>query len=303
MADYGVQPTGYVRKPVAQILAEIEQDMIGEFGVDVVQTAVTALGQINGIMARAFAQVDETIFDTYQSFDADVVEGPRMDIVFNLRDLTRQPDELDEDFRLRGTNIGQSNIKLTKVADELREIPGVTWVSVIENRTSETNAIGMVPHSVSYAVIGGTDEDVGTAIYQMSVPGVMIEGNTNVDITADGYCQNVRFVRPIDVPIQLHYTVRAVPDACNCAPPSVGSIIAAVVADLNATRCGFRHGDTLSVDRAEVAAAKLGTIKIEEVRIARLADLIPPDDGVLRFALYERPVVNAANVIVEYVRE
>lgn len=304
MADYGVQPTGYVRKPLAVILAEIEQDVINEFGIDVIQTAESPLGQINGIMARAFAEMDETIFDTYQSFDADVSEGPRQDVIANLRDLLRQPDETDSDFRLRITNVGQSSIKLTAIVDKLRKIDGVTWAAAIENRSNSTNAIGMGPHSASYAVIGGTDVDVGTVIYQESVPGVVLEGNTVIDIVADDVCQSVRFVRPVDVPIIIHYIVRAVADACNCAPPSVGTIIDAVVADFDPNdRCGYRHGDTVTRDRAEVAAAKLGTIKVEEVRIARVSDLNPEDYDTLPMALYERPVIYAANVIVEYVRE
>lgn len=299
MAEYGVQPSGYVRKPLAVFLLEFEQDMINEFGVDVIQTAQSPLGQLNGIMARALAEMDETIFDTYQSFDADVAEGPRQDIIGGLRDLVRMPGESDSDYRLRTTNIGQANVKLTTILAELREIAGVTWAAAIENRSAVVNALDMAPHSVAYAVIGGDDTDVATAIYELSVPGVGLEGNTIIEVVADGYCQSVRFVRPTDVPIQVHYIVRAVPDACNCAPPSVGTIIDAVVADFADDLCGFRIGDTVTQDRLEVAAAKLGTIKVEQVAIARVSDLIPAET--LPMLLTERPVILAPNIIVEFV--
>lgn len=302
MADYGVQPTGFVRKPLAVFLAELEQAMIAEFGLDVIQTAESPLGQLNGIQAFAFSELDETQLDVYQSFDADVAEGPRLDIIAGLRDLERQIDETDSTFRLRITNQGQANVKLTTIVAALREIEGVTWAAAVENRSSVVNALGMVANSVAYAVIGGDDETVALEIYQLSVPGVGLEGNTLIEVEADGYCQSVRFVRPTDVPIRLHYIVRAVPDACNCAPPSVGTIIDAVVADFNPNGlCAYRHGDSVTTDRAEVVAAKIGTIKIEEVAIARESDLIVPVDGVLTMALTERPVINAANIIVEYV--
>jgi hypothetical protein len=45
MAEYGVLPTGYARKPLAVILAEIEQRMIDLFGPNVVQTAQSPLGR------------------------------------------------------------------------------------------------------------------------------------------------------------------------------------------------------------------------------------------------------------------
>lgn len=302
MADYGVQSTGFVRKPLAVFLAELEQAMIAEFGLDVIQTAESPLGQLNGIQAFAFSELDETQLDVYQSFDADVAEGPRLDIIAGLRDLERQIDETDSTFRLRITNQGQANVKLTTIVAALREIEGVTWAAAVENRSSVVNALGMVANSVAYAVIGGDDETVALEIYQLSVPGVGLEGNTLIEVEADGYCQSVRFVRPTDVPIRLHYIVRAVPDACNCAPPSVGTIIDAVVADFNPNGlCAYRHGDSVTTDRAEVVAAKIGTIKIEEVAIARESDLIVPVDGVLTMALTERPVINAANIIVEYV--
>jgi hypothetical protein len=301
MADYGVQPTGYVRKPLAVFLSELQQSAIDEFGIDIIQTAESPLGQIQAIMALAFSEVDETIFDTYQSFDADVSEGPRQDIIGGLRDLVRQDDEADSDYRLRITNQGQGNIKLTAIVDALRAIPGVTWAAAIENRTAAVNALGMDPHSAAYAVKGGADEDVALAIYQMSVPGIGLEGNTLIEVVADGYCQSVRFVRPVDVPIQINLVVRAVPDACNCAPPSIGTIIDFVVADFENDRCGFRHGDSVTVDRVEVAAAKMGTIIVQEVAIARVADLVEPEDGILEMGLNERAVIRAANIIVEYV--
>lgn len=301
MADYGVQPTGYVRKPLAVFLAELEQEAINAFGVDVIQTAESPLGQMHGIMALALSEMDETIFDTYQSFDADVSEGPRQDIIGGLRDLERQPSESDGSYRRRITNQGQGNIKLVAIVDKLRAISGVTWAAAIENRTSTVNALGMQPHTAAYAVIGGADNDVALTIYQNSVPGVGLEGNTFIEVVADGYCQPVRFVRPADVPIQINYVVRAVPDACNCAPPSVGTIIAAVVADFTDDPCGFRHGDSMTVDRAEVAAAKLGTIIVVETHIARASNLVEPEDGILTMGLNERAVIRAANIIVEYV--
>ena len=63
MTDYGVQPTGFVRKPLAVILAEIESSLITEFGPGVIQTPQSPLGQINGTFADIMAEMWELFED------------------------------------------------------------------------------------------------------------------------------------------------------------------------------------------------------------------------------------------------
>ena len=57
MTDYGVQSTGYVRKPLSVILSEIEASMTTEFGPGVIQTSQSPFGQLNGLMADLVAEV------------------------------------------------------------------------------------------------------------------------------------------------------------------------------------------------------------------------------------------------------
>lgn len=75
MTDYGVTSSGYVRKPLATILAELEAAMRTQFGAGVIQTAVSPLGQLNGLVADLLAEVDERNLDLYQSYDPDQAEG------------------------------------------------------------------------------------------------------------------------------------------------------------------------------------------------------------------------------------
>lgn len=298
MADYGVVPTGFARKTLPIILAEIEAATIERFGNDVVQDAESPLGQINGLVADVISDVWEEIEATYQSFDIDAAEGPRLDIIGKFQRLPRLLGESDVAYRLRIGNEDKANIKLAHRINTLRAVAGVTFAWAIENSTSEVNSYGMLPHSVAYAVTGGDDEDVGLLIYQMSVGGIGLFGNYDVSIVADGFCKTIGFIRPEEVPIRVELDVKHIPDGCQCAPPSIGAITQFVI-NAFAGECGYKNGDTVTRDRVAAEAAQIGNLKIVDCRIARNSNLIMADE--LPTTIFERPVIISPYVVVEYV--
>lgn len=295
---YGVVPTGFSRKPLPVVLDELQDAMVALFGPGVIQTSQSPLGLLNGLFADVTGETLEIVEDTYQSFDVDQAEGPRLDMLGKLRRMKRGDDEGDTDFRVRITNAGQADIKLTANVTRLKDLDGVDWASAAENAAPTTSDKGMPPFSVAYAVVGGDDEEVGAKVYQLSVPGIALYGNTEISLTIDGFCRPVRFIRPIDVPIRVEIDVRHVPDACNCAPPSIGTIQEFVIAAFAGT-CGYRNGDTVSKDRVAVEAARIGDLKIVEVRVARASDLIVMDE--IETTLFERPIIDRPYLVVRYV--
>ncbi|WAJ27145.1 hypothetical protein [Antarcticirhabdus aurantiaca] len=295
---YGVLPEGFVPKNIATILDELEQAMVATFGPGIIQTSQSPLGQINGVMTDALVDAQETLADVYASFDADQAEGPRLDIVAKLRGLARPDDETDDAFRLRITNFGQADISFTANLNRLRDLPSVTFAAVRANSGETTDALGLPPHSVAYAVTGGTDEAVALAVFQNSVGGITLFGNVSIPVIADGFCQQVAFIRPAEVPIRVEVDVRPIADSRDSAPPSVGTIAAAVVAAFSG-EAGYRNGDTVLETRIASEAAQVGDIEVVETRIARNADLIVVDQ--IPTAIFERPVILAPYVSVRYV--
>lgn len=298
MTTYGVVPTGFARKPLPVILDELQDAMVALFGPGVIQTSQSPLGMLNGLYADVTGETLEVVEDTYQSFDVDQAEGPRLDMLAKLRRMIRRAEEVDTAFRVRITNTGQADIKLTANIERLKDLAGVTWASAIENATSAVSVKGMPPHSVAYAVVGGDDDEVGERVYQLSVPGVELYGNTEISVTVEGYCRRVRFIRPADVPIRVEIDVQHIPDGCNCAPPSIGTIQDFVLAAF-AGQCGYRNGDTVTKDRVAAETARIGDLKIVDVRIARNADLIVLDE--IETTLFERPVIINPYLSVRYV--
>lgn len=228
MTDYGVQPTGYVRKPLSVILSEMEANMITEFGPGVIQTSQSPFGQLNGLMADMVAEIWEIATDVYQSYDPDQAEGNRLDTLARLRLVNRASDS-DQDFRRAITNEGVSRVDVQDLTRAIRNIEGVTFVKVFINETGEVTLPEYQFSTVSIAVIGGDDKLIANAVRQYVVPGVSTYGNHTVNSIVDGYCRSMSIIRPIEIPVTLNLTFRSSSDRYDCPPPSPSAVTAALV--------------------------------------------------------------------------
>ncbi|MDO9417044.1 hypothetical protein [Pararhizobium sp.] len=232
MTEYGVQPTGFVRKPLAVILSEIEAFLITEFGPGVIQTSQSPLGQINGIFADALVKTWELDEDIYQALDPDQAEGTRLDTIGRIRRIRRPVGEADEQYRRAITNAGQARIDLQDVSRAIAALPGVTYSHVWVNDTGAVDDNLMPGGSICIAVTGGNDEDIADTIRKYIVPGVTMFGSTAIESSVDGYCRTFRVLRPIDVPVELTVKVRTFRDSLGCPPPSATAIKAALLQGL-----------------------------------------------------------------------
>lgn len=221
--SYGVVSTGFSRKPLAVILAEIEARLITEFGAEVIQTSQSPLGQINGLMADVIAELWEQAEDVYQSYDPEQAEGARLDILGNLRMIGRNGIS-DEQYRRAITNIGQGRVDVQDLVYALRAITGVTYAQVFVNETGEVTPDGLAAGTVAVAVIGGADQDIADIMRRYVVPGVNTYGNTPVTTNVDGFCRSMSVIRPIEVQVNVDVVVRRTVDLQNCPPASVVAI-------------------------------------------------------------------------------
>ena len=223
MTDYGVIPTGFNRKPLAVILAEIEAKNITEFGPDFVQTSQSPMGQINGLMADMIAELWELGESIYQSYDPSQAEGTRLDILGSLRLLSRN-GETDEALRQSITNMGQGRVDVQDIARALLGLDGVTYAHVFVNETGETTIDGIEAGTVSVAIIGGNEQEIAETLRRYIVPGVNTFGNTLVSTNVDGFCRSMSIVRPEEVEVTLTVSVRRFTDLQNCPPASIDAI-------------------------------------------------------------------------------
>lgn len=296
MTTYGVQSTGFVRKPLAVILAEREQAMIDQFGAGVVQDDTTPIGQWNALVASFTATLWEVAEDIYQSYDPDQSEGNRLDILARLRLIQRAVDEADASLLQAITNAGVARVRDADFDRALRNIDGVTWVKIWENNTGATDANGMPANSVTAAVLGGDDDAVALAARRYIVPGITIHGNTPVDTNIDGFCRTIRITRPVERRVRAELTVTKSPTRNGCPAPSNAAVAQTFVdAFVGDGRPVNGEDVTLNMARVAISCAHPG-VEVTGLQLAFDDDALAPAPLAIDF--YEIASVAIADVTV-----
>jgi hypothetical protein len=293
MTEYGVQPTGFVRKPLTIILAEIEAALITEFGPGVIQTPQSPLGQINGIFAEGASKLWELDEDIYQSLDPDQAEGVRLDILGRIRRISRALNEKDEVFRLAITNAGQARIDMQDISRAIAAIDGVTYSHVWVNDTGAVDVNGMPSGSICIAVTGGADDEIASAIRQYIVPGITQVGSTAIESVIDGYCRTFRILRPIEVPVELTVTVRTFKDNLGCPPPSASAIRTTLLNGLY-----LLNGDDVTFYRVR-AVIESAFSNVEVLKIKGTRDgIVQTDNSDVVVGFIERASLASDDIII-----
>lgn len=129
------------------------------------------------------------------------------DSVTNFEDgIPGRNPETDVELRLRRLQSLQIAGAATIGAIEARvgqEVPGVTQVIVIENRTDDwvplgSSPTGRPPHSIEAVVEGGDDLAIAEKIWQVKAAGIQTHGNTQETIIdSNGDPQIIEFSRPV----------------------------------------------------------------------------------------------------------
>lgn len=220
MSEYGVQPTGFVRKPLTAILNEIEASMVTEFGPGVVQTSVSPLGQLNGLMADIITELWEIAEDVYQSYDPDQAEGTRLETLARVRLMERAADEDDVEFRQAITNSATARVSFADFIRAVKNVKDVYYAQVFVNETPTNNSYQMPPNTISVAVLGGEGADIAQVVNQYATPGISTYGNQEVNAMEEGLCRSLWIVRPVETETELNIQVKMSPDRKGCPAPS-----------------------------------------------------------------------------------
>ncbi len=263
---YGTTPQGFVRKPLAEILASIEAKAQTAYealhpGAKVVQRPQSPLGQLNGYAASVAASVWEIAEATYQSYDPDQAEGVRLEQLARIRLLDRVAGETDIEFRSAITNAGRARIDLADIERAVKDVDGVTWSKVFVNETNAIDINGLDPHTIAVAALGGGDAAVAAAIREYAVPGIETYGNTLASVIVDGICRPVLFVRPVARAASLVLHVRKGADRLGCPPPSEATLRAAIVSGLSGSS-RLANGETLDLHRLRLVVSSFTGIEI-----------------------------------------
>lgn len=293
MTEYGVQPTGFVRKPLPVIKAELEIRNQTEFGSNVIQTPQSPLGQMNGLLADYAAKLWELAELVYQSVDPDQATGKRLEMLGRIRLLERPSGEIDQSYRQAITNAGAARIDIQDITRAVAALDGVTYAHVFINDSSEPDENGQPGGSLAIAATGGDDTDIATAVRAYTAPGVILHGNYSVSSVIDGYCRNTRIIRPIEIPVDLVLYVRLRNDNMNCPPPALATIAQTIKDELY-----LLNGDDISHYRLRSVLENTFT-NVELVQFNAEREDIPNTNGIdVDIGFFERAVLDNVSVVV-----
>lgn len=267
---FGVTPTGFIRKPLDNIIADYDSSARSVFGQNVIVDPTSPLGQLLGLFALLHAQNWELAEDTYQSLDPDQAEGLRLDQVGRIRGVVRPMGESDATYRRRITNFGRADLHLRPLINAVAAVDDVQYVRVWENATSSTDSNGIPAHSLVVAVIGGSNALVAEAIYNETVAGIGLGGNTLVEIEDfGGHCRTIAIQRLTQVPIKIEMDVR-VRSFQGCVAPDTEAIAAKLEELLGfEADFGFVNGEDVTQQRIIGVVSQLLGIEVDEVRMSR----------------------------------
>lgn len=266
MSDYGVKPTGFVRKPLSVILAEIEEAMITEFGTEVIQTSQSPFGQLNGVFAELTSKNWELAEDVYQSYDPDQSEGNRLDILGRLRLLERGILD-DIQYRKAITNQGESRVDLQDISRAIGSVEGVTYKRVFVNETGEIDNLVFEKGTLAICVIGGDDEELAAVIRKYVVPGVNTYGNHSISSNVDGFCRSLYIIRPIIIEPEIEIRVKTNSDNQDCPPPSAIAIRAAFVEDWNESKYNGKDVNNFTI--RSLVESRFSNVEVASYRSSR----------------------------------
>ncbi|PNQ08772.1 hypothetical protein A9R11_25885 [Klebsiella pneumoniae] len=194
--------------------------------------------------------------------------------------------ETDAELRVRQSqSVALASLSPFDAVDgAIANVEGVTRHKLFENDQEVTDSNGLPPHSISAIVEGGDATEIANTIRSVKGQGVSTYGTTSVIVTDKyGNPYTIRFSRPIDVPVYVSITLKALTGYSS----EVGDEIKAAVASyINS----LAIGDSVLLSRV-YSPANLGVVSGGNARYYDIMELLigrSADD------------VAAANLVVAY---
>ena len=194
--------------------------------------------------------------------------------------------ETDAELRVRQSqSVALASLTPFDAVDgAIANVEGVTRHKLFENDTETTDANGLPPYSISAIVEGGDATEIANTIRSVKGQGVSTYGTTAVIVTDKyGNPYTIRFSRPVDVPIYVSITLKALTGYSSQVGDEIKAAVAAYINSL-------AIGDSVLLSRV-YSPANLGVVSGGNARYYDIMELLigrSSDD------------VAAANVVVAY---
>lgn len=168
----------------------VEEVQISTDGTVKAKVICTQLGDIGNVDANTI----NTIINP--ELDIDTVNNTER---FLSGREVETDDELRERYKL--SFIASGKATMNAIIAHLLKIPTLKGYKVLENDTMEVKN-NMQPKSIKVIALGGTDEEIGRAIFESKAAGIQTNGNISYMATDNlGYKHEIKFSRATEVSI------------------------------------------------------------------------------------------------------
>ncbi len=213
-APFGFLSTGFNRKRLPDILAELEQGVENIFGNDVIQSDASVFGQFHGVYSAAIAEAWERLEELSWNLDPRTASGQGLDsIAWIMTGSGRLSGETDEQLRRRlgidSSALSQAQNLTDDLILKLRLLNGVDVVTNYINETNQTDEYGLPPHSYAPVIAGNPDlTELADIIWKTHPVGITVHGSVPLQaIGADGRCHKVAYTPACKVYIAMRVFV------------------------------------------------------------------------------------------------
>lgn len=207
--------------------------------------------------------------------------------------------ETDSELRARfqlATSSPSSTVFESMLAS-LQSVEGVTRVKGYENDTNVTDPAWSPPHSVTFVVEGGEDEEVATQIYYKKTPGCYTNGTTVVQLTSQaGNITIIRFYRPTYVPVYVRVSLTKLGSYNDSYEQDIKNAIVNYINDLEIAENVYRS-ILWSVATSQMTSINAPSFSITEIQTSTDGQTFSPADISINFN--QAASITADNIVVE----
>lgn len=185
------------------------QDNAGNQFILIDTTTLTAGVHVLPFRARQIGRVETTIGTITQPVT--VVLGVTAINNPTGATTTGQNEETDAQLRVRRSRSVANSAQgyLNGLQGFILSLDGVTDARVYENYTDVTDSNGIPPHAIWVVVEGGSNADIGQAIYERKSYGCNMRGNVSVNITTPaGLIFTAKFDRPSAQNLYVRFEIK-----------------------------------------------------------------------------------------------
>lgn len=279
-----------VSKTNSDIFFETTADIVLDtLGKGIVEIKAIELGSGGNVGANTIVEIVNP--------DADVTSVTNISKTLGGRE---KETDLEARERASVTVEGMGSATTNAIRTNLLKLPSVRAATVIENFGDVPDAYGTPMRSIQAFVLGGTDEEIATAVFEKKAGGIQPYGTTYVSIIDDSKnIQQIGFTRAIEVPIYLKVAL-----STNTSFPTEGieqvkSVLIRYIGgiDINSSvYAGLNMGE--DVIESRLIARTFQVPGIEDVTIQLSTDGINYSEINLVIGLQEVAQLDASNIEV-----